>query len=175
MELFSKRDSDKLQNPAGIIGNFFTKFGNNLLGEIHAPCSLFGNFFFLAVMTPWLILFLVASTAAGPPYWMSIPDVLQPPPLDAVERGAEMISGPSFQRGAVESSPMKDSSVTHAEYGSERFPLRDAVEALPSSTSQIVSQSLRDLSQSVSSLSSLSRWFFHLQIIDAHLVPTLIS
>ncbi|KAF3422630.1 hypothetical protein E2986_01595 [Frieseomelitta varia] len=97
-------------------------------------------------MTPWLILFLVAWTAAGPPYWISIPDVLQPPPLDTVERGAEMISGPSFQRGAVESPPMKDSSVTHAEYGSERFPLRDAVEALPSSTNQIVSQPLRDLS-----------------------------
>lgn len=128
--------------------------------RVHCLVISFSFFSFLAVMTPWLVLFLVASTAAGPPYWISIPDVLQPPPLDTVERGTEMINGPSFQRGAVESPPMKDSSVTHAEYGSERFPLRDAVEALPSSTNQIVSQPLRDLSQSVSSLSSLSRWFF---------------
>ncbi|XP_043594466.1 probable chitinase 10 isoform X2 [Bombus pyrosoma] len=107
-------------------------------------------------MIPWLILLLVASAAAGPSYLKSIPDILQPPPLDSIEReaDAEIISLPSFQRGAVEGPPMienplMDPSITHAEYGSERFPLRDAVEALPANKIgfQVVSLPLQDSSQ----------------------------
>lgn len=114
--------------------------------------------FFFSAMIPWLILVLVASAAAGPSYLKSIPDILQPPPLDPIEReaDAEIISLPSFQRGAVEGPPMienplMDPSITHAEYGSERFPLRDAVEALPANKIdfQVVSLPLQDSSQLV--------------------------
>ncbi|CAK9798859.1 Probable chitinase 10 [Anthophora quadrimaculata] len=89
-------------------------------------------------MIPWLVLVLVATAAAEPSYRVQIPEKLQPPSWNPIQRepDAEIINVPSFQRGAVEGPPMIDNSldgpvVTHAEYGSERFPLRDAVEALP--------------------------------------------
>ncbi|XP_026668803.1 probable chitinase 10 isoform X2 [Ceratina calcarata] len=89
-------------------------------------------------MIPWLLLALAASAAAGPPNRIiTITDTILPPLLDPDQREAdvEIIDVPAFQRGAVEGPPNDNSFdasfVTHAEYGSERFPLRDAVEALP--------------------------------------------
>ncbi|XP_076244080.1 putative chitinase 10 [Calliopsis andreniformis] len=88
-------------------------------------------------MSSWLILALASLVAAGPSYRVSIHEVPPPPPWDPsqVEVDAEVIDPPPFQRGAVESPPMfntLEGPVTHEEYGSHRYPLRDAVEALPS-------------------------------------------
>ncbi|XP_076647838.1 putative chitinase 10 [Halictus rubicundus] len=86
-------------------------------------------------MTPMmLVLVLAGLSAAGPSHLDRVPTrELLPPPLEV---DAETIDVLSFQRGDVESPPMIDNlvegSVTHEEYGSMRYPLRDAVEALPS-------------------------------------------
>ncbi|XP_043252760.1 probable chitinase 10 [Colletes gigas] len=89
-------------------------------------------------MIAWIVLILVGLSTAGPPYRISVHELLPPPPWDSsqTEGDVEIIGIPPFQRGAVESPPMIDNSidspVTHEEYGSQRFPLRDAVESLPS-------------------------------------------
>ncbi|XP_076756261.1 putative chitinase 10 [Xylocopa sonorina] len=106
-------------------------------------------------MIPWLFLVFVAATTAGPSYRVSLPDILEPPLLDPVPRetDVEIIHATPFQRGAIESPPVTDNSledptVTHAEYGSRRFPLRDAVEALPANKIdfQVTNEHLKDLS-----------------------------
>ncbi|KZC14813.1 putative chitinase 3 [Dufourea novaeangliae] len=88
-------------------------------------------------MTVLLVLVLAGLSAAGPSYRIPTYELLPPPPWDPnfKQTDVEMIEVPPFQRGAVESPPMIDNSVggpvTHEEYGSQRFPLRDAVEFVP--------------------------------------------
>lgn len=111
---------------------------------------------FLAMIL-WLTLIFVTSVAAGPPYRKTIPDILQLPPWDSVEEtDVEIINVPLFQRDAVEGpptidSPSLDPAITHEDYGSRRFPLRDAVEALPSNKidSQVDNLPLQNFRESV--------------------------
>lgn len=111
-------------------------------------------------MIPWLFLILGGLAAAGPSYRVSIHELLPPPPPwhpDQREVDAEVIDVPAFQRGAVESPPTIENSlegpVTHEEYGSQRYPLRDAVEALPANAidPQGGSLHLQDIRESVAS------------------------
>lgn len=111
----------------------------------------------LLAMILWLTLIFATSVAAGPPYRKTIPDILQPPPWDSVEEtDVEIINVPLFQRDAVEGPPTIDSpsidpAITHEDYGSRRFPLRDAVEALPSNKidSQVDNLPLQNFRESV--------------------------
>nr|XP_031849252.1 probable chitinase 10 [Nomia melanderi] len=88
-------------------------------------------------MTVLLVLILAGLSAAGPSHRKPIHELLPPPPpwQPALnEADVELIEVTPFQRGNVESPPTIDNSLplTHEEYGSRRYPLRDAVEALPS-------------------------------------------
>lgn len=89
-------------------------------------------------MFSWLILLLVGQSVAVPFYRVSIQEYLLPPPPwnpNEKEADVEFINTNGFRRNAVENPVVTentlDDTITHAEYGSERFPLRDAVEAPP--------------------------------------------
>nr|XP_012154543.1 PREDICTED: probable chitinase 3 isoform X2 [Megachile rotundata] len=89
-------------------------------------------------MFSWLMLLLVGQSVAVPFYRVSIQEYLLPPPPwnpNEKEADVEFINTKGFRRNAVENPVVTentlDDTITHAEYGSERFPLRDAVEAPP--------------------------------------------
>lgn len=112
-------------------------------------------------MFPWLVLFLIGQSVAGPFHRVYIQEYLLPPPpwnLNEKEADVEFITANGFRRNAVENpvvteNTLDDDTITHAEYGSERFPLRDAVEALPANRMnlQAASLPLQDSKESVSS------------------------
>ncbi|XP_034193394.1 putative chitinase 10 isoform X2 [Osmia lignaria lignaria] len=100
-------------------------------------------------MFPWLVLFLIGQSVAGPFHRAYIQEYLLPPQwnLDEKEADVEFINANGFQRNAVENpvvteNTLDDDTITHAEYGSERFPLRDAVEALPANQMNLQAASL---------------------------------
>lgn len=109
----------------------------------------------------------MATAVAGPSYHVTVSTILQPPLFDSgeMEVDAEIVDLPEFQRGAVEGPPMIDNSlddpdVAHAEYGSQRFPLRDAVEALPANKIdfQVASLPLQESGESVVFLKNILRF-----------------
>ncbi|KAL6266443.1 hypothetical protein P5V15_003293 [Pogonomyrmex californicus] len=88
-------------------------------------------------MATWIILtWLVSLSSAVPSNRVPVREILPPPPPwdhHQQERGFP----PSFQRSAVESLPTPTTSgrlsndLDYDEFGSHRYPLRDAVESLP--------------------------------------------
>ncbi|XP_078046537.1 putative chitinase 10 [Augochlora pura] len=94
-------------------------------------------------MTPIVVLVLVGLSAAGPSHRIPTHELLPPPSPPPWNRNPnETINLPSFQKVRVENPPMIENSVEgsilheqyeqYEEFGSKRYPLRDAVEALPS-------------------------------------------
>lgn len=104
-------------------------------------------------MAAWIILILVGLSSAVPPYRSPIPKTLLPPPVwNPNHQQTQQHNIPPFQRGAVESPPTTigrlSNDLDYDEFGSRRYPLRDAVEALPvgatiAESSQTLSDSQR--------------------------------
>lgn len=86
-------------------------------------------------MTAWIILtaLLVSLSSAVPSNRVPVREILPPPPPWHHQHGLLT----SFRRDAVESSPIPLTSdrlsndLDYDEFGSHRYPLRDAVESLP--------------------------------------------
>ncbi|XP_018313223.1 probable chitinase 3 [Mycetomoellerius zeteki] len=84
-------------------------------------------------MTAWIILTWLASlSSAVPSNRVPVREILPPPPPSEHQQQREFL--PLFQRDAVESSPTfgrLSNDLDYNEFGSHRYPLRDAVESLP--------------------------------------------
>ncbi|KAG7205193.1 hypothetical protein KM043_018281 [Ampulex compressa] len=111
-------------------------------------------------MAPWIFLLLLSHVAAVPP--PRIPEQEMKPPLRWNSKkndvGVVPIGVQEFQRDAVESPPMIVEYLTdvadYKDFGSHRYPLRDAVEALPTSMLgttilQVPSENIQQLSKKV--------------------------
>ncbi|XP_014602332.1 PREDICTED: probable chitinase 3 [Polistes canadensis] len=92
-----------------------------------------------------IILLLIGFSYAGPLNDAPAREILPPLPWKSsiTQDNFKFVNELGFQRGAVESPPksssiefdrLQDPIKENAEFGSKRIPLRDAVEALPSST-----------------------------------------
>ncbi|KAL2745938.1 putative chitinase 10 isoform X1 [Vespula maculifrons] len=86
-----------------------------------------------------IVFLLICSSYAGPLHDVPAREILPPP--RTTQDSSEILNEYGFQRGAVESPPrsiefdrFQDQSKENIEFGSHRIPLRDAVEALPSSS-----------------------------------------
>lgn len=85
-------------------------------------------------MAAWIILTLVTLSTAVPPNRVPVREILPP---HAPNRHQQQQFVPSFQRDAVESPPSTatfdrlSDNINYDEFGSHRYPLRDAVESLP--------------------------------------------
>lgn len=88
-------------------------------------------------MTTWIILatWLVSLSSAVPSNRVPVREILPPPPSWDHQPQHRLLT--SFRRDAVESSPIPPTSdrlsndLDYDEFGSHRYPLRDAVESLP--------------------------------------------
>ena len=84
-------------------------------------------------MTVWIILaWLTSLSSAVPSNRVPVREILPPPPLSEHQQQREFL--PFFRRDAVESSPTfgrLSNDLDYNEFGSHRYPLRDAVESLP--------------------------------------------
>ncbi|XP_071627912.1 uncharacterized protein [Temnothorax longispinosus] len=85
-------------------------------------------------MAAWIILtWLVSLSSAVPSNRVPVREILPPPPPSDHHRQQHGLH-PSFRRDAVESSPTSgrlSNDLDYDEFGSHRYPLRDAVESLP--------------------------------------------
>lgn len=87
-------------------------------------------------MAVWIILILVGLSSALPPYRLPVHKI-PPPAWNPNHQQPQRHNISPFQRGAVESPPTTighlSNNLDYDEFGSRRYPLRDAVEALPDS------------------------------------------
>lgn len=86
-------------------------------------------------MAVWIIFILLGLSSAVPSsYRIPVQEILPPPPWNPNHHRYQR-STPLFQRGAVESPPTEivrlPNDLDYDEFGSHRYPLRDAVEASP--------------------------------------------
>lgn len=104
-----------------------------------------------------IVLLLIGTSNGGPLNDEPAREIL-PPPLpppwkspNSTKDNSDIVNEFGFQRGAVESPPrtiefdrFQYQSNENVEFGSHRIPLRDAVEALPSSTVKLRKDSKND-------------------------------
>lgn len=95
-------------------------------------------------MAAWIILtWLVSLSLAVPSNRVPVREILPPPP--PWDNQKQHAISPSFRRDAVKSSSIPQTSgrlsndLNYDEFGSHRYPLRDAVESLPANVLDVKS------------------------------------
>lgn len=129
-----------------------------------------------------IVLLLIGTSNGGPLNDLPKRDILRPPwnSLNSTKDNSNIVNEFGFQRGAVESPPsiiefdrFRDQSNENFEFGSHRVPLRDAVEALPSSTVKLRKDS-KNYGYSARFVRSIAnRTFFHCFVDNEKRKPVL--